>query len=61
LQANMVDLNQTALIRGPWLDFDLNIPEITAVDGTVAEEKLQSSNFLLKDVYRPPYQINNEI
>jgi predicted dehydrogenase len=59
LKNNLVDLKRNPLTLGPWLTLDLQEERITAVEDARDEDILKQANFLLSDLYRPPYIIDN--
>ena len=52
-------MNKTSYILGPWLKIDVDKEKIIEVEGAENENNLEQANFLLKDVYRPPYVIGD--
>ena len=58
LETNNVDLEKTPLNLGPWLKIDSKDQSIVSVDDNSSEDEKENANFLLKDVYRPPYTIS---
>jgi predicted dehydrogenase len=61
LITNKIDLRKTPLTLGPWLKIDEQQENISSVNDEKDKIILDRANFLLKDVYRPPYIIEENL
>jgi hypothetical protein len=57
LQKNNIDTGKNFMNLGPWMKIDAENQNITAVDGATNGAAFDTANLLLKDVYRPPFEL----